>query len=184
MKRPLSKIPKIGFHDQLPLNAGQKYCRILQGEHSAIPLTFIKLPFVIKIFVLSIFEWPFYTYFTVLVESVNTVAEHDQLCNSTMIECKQYACSHIIVVTATTGRLATHSMVTRTRIKQYKKQIKETLSLVNAIVRYHSLYIWASSRENLIFLHTKNKIEDHPALPRSLTNAHVIGSLETIIANF
>ena len=28
--------------------------------------TFIKLPFVIKIFVLSIFEWPFYTGFTVL----------------------------------------------------------------------------------------------------------------------
>ena len=34
-------------------------------EHSAILLTFIKLPFVIKIFVLSIFEWPFYTGFTV-----------------------------------------------------------------------------------------------------------------------
>ena len=40
-------------------------CRMLQGEHSAILLTFIKLPFVIKIFVLSIFEWPFYTDFTV-----------------------------------------------------------------------------------------------------------------------
>ena len=34
-------------------------------EHSAILSTFIKLPFVIKIFVLSIFEWPFYTCFTV-----------------------------------------------------------------------------------------------------------------------
>ena len=34
-------------------------------KHSAIPLTFIKLPFVIKIFVLSIFERPFYTGFTV-----------------------------------------------------------------------------------------------------------------------
>ena len=33
--------------------------------HSAILLTFIKLPFVIKIFVLSIFEWPFYTGFTI-----------------------------------------------------------------------------------------------------------------------
>ena len=30
-------------------------------------MTFIKLPFVIKIFVLSIFEWPLYTGFTVLV---------------------------------------------------------------------------------------------------------------------
>ena len=38
---------------------------MLQGEHSAILSTFIKLPFVMKIFVLSIFEWPFYTGFTV-----------------------------------------------------------------------------------------------------------------------
>ena len=65
VKRPLSKRLKIGFQDQLLLNAGQKYCRMLQGEHSAILSTFIKLPFVIKIFVLSIFEWPFYTSFTV-----------------------------------------------------------------------------------------------------------------------
>ena len=48
---------KIGFQDRLSLNAGQKYCRMLQGEHSAILSTFIKLPFVIKSFVLSIFEW-------------------------------------------------------------------------------------------------------------------------------
>ena len=64
VKRPLLKRPKIGLQDQLSLNAGQKYCIILQGEHSAILLTFIKLPFVIKIFVLSIFEWLFYTGFT------------------------------------------------------------------------------------------------------------------------
>ena len=62
--RPLSKRPKIGrFQDQLSLNAGQKYCRMLpfnadlkycrmfQGEHSAILLTCIKLPFASKIFV-------------------------------------------------------------------------------------------------------------------------------------
>ena len=30
VKRPLSKRPKIGFQDQLSLNAGQKYCRMLQ----------------------------------------------------------------------------------------------------------------------------------------------------------
>ena len=46
-------------YDQLSLNAGQKYCRMLQGEHSAMHSTFIKLPFVIKIFILSIFEWQF-----------------------------------------------------------------------------------------------------------------------------
>ena len=42
VKQPLSKRPKIIFQDQL-----------------------FKLPFVIKILVLSIFEWPFYTGFTV-----------------------------------------------------------------------------------------------------------------------
>ena len=40
---------------------------MLQGEHSAILLIFIKLLYVIKIFVLYIFEWPFYTGFTVNV---------------------------------------------------------------------------------------------------------------------
>ena len=39
---------------------------MLQGEHSATLSTFIKLPYVIKIFVLSIFEWPLKTHFTVL----------------------------------------------------------------------------------------------------------------------
>ena len=49
LKRPLKKKTKIGFQDQLSLHAGQKYCRMFQGEHSAILLTLIKLPFVIKI---------------------------------------------------------------------------------------------------------------------------------------
>ena len=34
-------------------------------RHSAILSTFIKLPFAIKIFVLSIFEWPLKTGFTI-----------------------------------------------------------------------------------------------------------------------
>ena len=71
----LSKRPKIGFQDQLTLNAGQEYCRMLQGEHSAILLTgalcnTFDLHFApichFKIFVLSIFEWLFYTGFIVL----------------------------------------------------------------------------------------------------------------------
>ena len=41
----------------------------IEVEHSAILLTFIKLPFVIKIFVLSIFEWPLKTGFTVYLIS-------------------------------------------------------------------------------------------------------------------
>ena len=67
LKRPLKKKTKIGFQDQLSLNAGQKYCRILQGEHSAILSTFIKLLYVIKIFVLSVCEWPLKTGFTVAI---------------------------------------------------------------------------------------------------------------------
>ena len=63
VKLPLSKRPKNGFQDRLWFNAGQKYCRMLQVEHSAILSTFIELPFVIKIIVLSIFDWPFYTGF-------------------------------------------------------------------------------------------------------------------------
>ena len=65
LKGPLSKRPKIGFQYKLSPNAGQKYCRMLQGEHSAILSTFIKLPFVIKIFVLTTFEWPLKTGFTI-----------------------------------------------------------------------------------------------------------------------
>ena len=68
-----SKIrPKLGFQDRLLLNADQKYFRMLQREHSAILSTFIKLPFVIKTFLLSIFEWPLKTGFTVLLQTVKT----------------------------------------------------------------------------------------------------------------
>ena len=67
LKGSLKKKTKIGFQDRLSLNAGQKYCRMLQEEHSAILSTFIKLPFVINIFVLSIFEWPLKTGFTVIL---------------------------------------------------------------------------------------------------------------------
>ena len=66
VKRPLSKRPKIGFLDQLLHNTGQMYCRMLQSEHSEILFTFLKIPFIIKIFVLSIFKWPFYTGFIVI----------------------------------------------------------------------------------------------------------------------
>ena len=65
LKRPLKKKIKLCLQNGVSLNAGQKYCRMLQGEHSAIISTFIKLPFVIKIFVLSIFEWPLKTGFFV-----------------------------------------------------------------------------------------------------------------------
>ena len=61
IKRPLKKNTKNGFQYRLSLNAGQKYCRMLQGERSATLSTFIKLhvPFSIKTFVLSIFKTGF-----------------------------------------------------------------------------------------------------------------------------
>ena len=43
---------------------------MLQGEHSAILLTFIKLSFVIKIFVFVFFEWLLKTCFTVLTTNM------------------------------------------------------------------------------------------------------------------
>ena len=46
VKLPLSKRPKDGFQDRLLLNAGLKYFRMLQREHSAKLSTFIKLPVV------------------------------------------------------------------------------------------------------------------------------------------
>ena len=48
------------FKTDYHLNAGQKYYRKLQGEHSAILSSFIKLPFVIKIGFLSILDWPIF----------------------------------------------------------------------------------------------------------------------------
>ena len=44
--------------------------RIPPLEHFAILVTFIKLPFVIKIFVLTISEWPFYSCFTILTNVI------------------------------------------------------------------------------------------------------------------
>ena len=65
LKWPLKKT-KIGFTNRLLLrfNAGQKYCRMFQGDYSAILLTFVELPFAIKTFFVY-FEWSFKTGFTV-----------------------------------------------------------------------------------------------------------------------
>ena len=63
VKRPRSKRPKIVFQDHLSLNAGQKYCRMLQGEHSAILSTFIKLLFVIKLLFCLILSVVFHMFY-------------------------------------------------------------------------------------------------------------------------
>ena len=54
LKRSLKQNTIIGFQDRFYLNAGQKCCRMLPREHSAILSTFIKLPFSNKPFILSI----------------------------------------------------------------------------------------------------------------------------------
>ena len=46
-----------------------------EEEHSAILLNFIKLPFVFKTFVLSIFEWPLKTGFTIFAKIKGQVCE-------------------------------------------------------------------------------------------------------------
>ena len=58
--------PKIGFQDRLSLNAIQKNCRMLPFILSIC----INLPFVIKIFVLSIIKWPHMMSFTVTVKNI------------------------------------------------------------------------------------------------------------------
>ena len=69
--------------DRLSLNAGQKYCRMLQWEHPAILSTFVKLPSVINLFILSIFEWPLKTGFTVLVK----ISDVDLLVKLQLLNC-------------------------------------------------------------------------------------------------
>ena len=65
VKRPLSKRSKNCFQGRLSLNAGQKYCRMLPLEHSAILSTYINIPVFIKNFVLSFIWVAVYTGFTV-----------------------------------------------------------------------------------------------------------------------
>ena len=50
-------------------------------EHSAILSTFIKLSVAIKTFILSIFEWPFYTGFTVFASPAQFNSESHPTCN-------------------------------------------------------------------------------------------------------
>ena len=66
------------FQDQLSLNAGQKYCRML--EHSAILSTCIELPLGYKTFVLSIFELSLKTGFTVVI-----VMQFNNLSNNILV---------------------------------------------------------------------------------------------------
>ena len=65
VKPPPSKRQKIGFKTNYRLMQSKSIAECAKGSILQYVLTFIKLPFVIKIFVLSIFEGPFNTGFTV-----------------------------------------------------------------------------------------------------------------------
>ena len=69
---------------------------IAEWEHSAILLTFIKLPFVIKVFVMSIFEWPFYTGFTVFCYKID-ISDFCFMHILHQIEYKMHFCSGSVV---------------------------------------------------------------------------------------
>ena len=56
----------------LVLKTNYRLMQVKSIAESAIFSTFIKILFVVKIFVLSIFEWPFYTGFTVCTLCVLT----------------------------------------------------------------------------------------------------------------
>ena len=91
MCKTLSKRPKIGFQDQLSLNAGQKYCRMLPLEHSAILSNFIKLPFAIKIF---IFEWLFsHRFYCTVIKNL-------------FLPCKTFFSSWLVLLLSETGAWA------------------------------------------------------------------------------
>ena len=65
VKRPLSKGQKLVFETNYPLMQVKSTAEC--SKYSAILSTFIKLPIDIMIFVLSVYEWPFYIGFTVCV---------------------------------------------------------------------------------------------------------------------
>ena len=67
LNHPLKNKIKNWFSRLIITYCRSKYCGMFQGEHSAILLTYIKLPFVFKAFVLYIFEWPLNTGFIVLL---------------------------------------------------------------------------------------------------------------------
>ena len=81
LKRPLEKKTRIGFHDRSSLNAGL--------------LTFIKSPFVITIFVVSILEWPRKTGFTVFYGN-NSPQSYFVCVHFILVECTSLSLSPML----------------------------------------------------------------------------------------
>ena len=52
------------------INAGQNYCRMLQGEHSAMFSTFISYQLSLRPLFCLFLDWPFYLGFTVCLQGL------------------------------------------------------------------------------------------------------------------
>ena len=74
---PLEKPTKIGFQYRLSLNAGQRYCRLLQGEHSAILQPSLSYRFPLRPLFCLFFKWPLKTGFTIYAKSAD-IDQSDQ----------------------------------------------------------------------------------------------------------
>ena len=65
----------------------KSYCRMLQEEHSAILSTFVKLPFVIKSFILSFFEWLLNTGFFLCNQTQNEQVNSEKQKEQSSVYC-------------------------------------------------------------------------------------------------
>ena len=92
----ISKRPKIGFQDNYRLMQVKSIAECSKREHSAILLTFIKLTFVIKIIVLSIFELPCYTVLLYLAFGLKLHLLKYLYVRAEMILARESDCSHAL----------------------------------------------------------------------------------------
>ena len=91
----------MGFQDQLSLNVGQKYCRMLQGEHSALLSTCSELAHGFKTFILSTLELPLKTGFTVIFKKI--FQEHLTECQMVWIQIRTDVSGFLILVSRHMG---------------------------------------------------------------------------------
>ena len=121
------------------------------AEHSAILSTFIKLRFVIKIFVLSIFEWLFYTGFSVNTKKrttsrgthMPTLVQQEQTIN-------QQQQNHCLT-TESSGCGLHYYYQNLVLLSEYVIVINSGYSCINLIVLFSRLWTWESP---CIFTHS------------------------------
>ena len=134
---------------------------MLQGEHSAILSTFIKLPFVIKCFVLSIFEWLFYTGLLYCICEYMSYFTYDYFYIRTEFK-------HNCLLTIYTYMVNTECffLITINELEQSKKKVmsfthvyniqKQVLNRTYILISYHLLVLTVEN--DLIYYNFKTKI--------------------------